>query len=127
MKAVSLWIAPQLPDLERDKATAGCFILRPGHLNLNLSLEDKWIKSPSFPCSKEFTCSKADVQQLLFSRGGAVAKRRLNQTCRLRLVGTGSSTVWHWQSFNFPAPFLCHVIGNTGHTTAKMPECECDH
>lgn len=89
MKAVSLWIAPQLPDLERDKATAWRFILRPGHLNLNLSLEDKWIKSPSFPCSKEFTCSKADEQQLLFSRGGTVTKRRPNQTCRRGLWALG--------------------------------------
>lgn len=55
MEADSLWIAPQTPDLEADKATA---ILRPGHLSLNLSLEDKWIKPFSFPCSEQFRCQK---------------------------------------------------------------------
>lgn len=56
MKAESLWIAPQPPDLEADKANA---ILRPGHLNLNLSHEDKWIKPFSFPCSEQVRCQKA--------------------------------------------------------------------
>lgn len=85
------------------------------------------MKSPSFPCSKEFTCSKADEQQLLLSRGGKVVKRSLNRTCRLRLEGTGSPTVWHWQSVSFPVSFLCHMTDDIGHTTPKMPECECDH
>lgn len=48
------------------------FHLRPGHLNLNLSLEDKWMTSPSFPCSKELACAQADEQQLLFSEEGRV-------------------------------------------------------
>lgn len=65
MEADTLWIAPQPPDLEADRATA---ILRPGHLNLNLSLEDKWIKPLCFPCSEQVRCQKARIAIIIFQK-----------------------------------------------------------